>query len=73
MRVYSKERHPMGASLCFVFHRATTDTRPRDDREKKRAFFRPKTVKNHISQFNFRHNTCICQKKAVNLRAKLLS
>lgn len=40
-----KERHPMGASLCFVFHRATTDSQPRDDREKKRAFFRPKRSK----------------------------
>ena len=49
--------------------RNKTSLKPRDDREKKRAFFRPKTVKNHIPQFNFRHNTCICQKKAVSLHA----
>ena len=34
-----------------------------------RAFFRPKTVKNHIPQFNFRHNTCICPKNIVSLHA----
>ena len=61
-RIYNKERHPIGClSLVCV--------PPSDDREKKRAFFRPKTVKNHIPQFKFRHNTCICPKNIVSLHA----
>ena len=60
----------MGASPCFVFYRTTTDSQPRDDREKKRAFFRPKTVKKHIPQFNFHHNTCICLKNIVTLHTE---
>ena len=62
-----KERHPMGASLCFVFHRATTDSQPRDAREKsetkKSRFFDQKRTK--ITYL--RKNTCICQKIVVSL------